>query len=99
MNRVQADSQKLASAYSEEKAKLEKSMEELMDSARREAERVSAEHQRQIRTLESRLQEASLASTAERAEITRQLDRLRQQPHHGGIFGMIGRAIDTVFGF
>lgn len=98
MNRVQADSQKLASAYSEEKAKLERSMEELMDSARREAERVSAEHQRQIRTLESRLQEAASASAAERAEITRQLDRLRQQPRHGGFFGMIGRAIDVVFG-
>lgn len=101
LNRVQADSQKLASDYNEEKARLEQRMQELAESNRREAERSAAEYQTQILELQHRLAKTASISVVEKADIVRQLSELRRQQSQGGrggVFGMIGRALDSVFG-
>ena len=99
MTRVQNDAQKLVSEYSEEKGRLEKRMQELSESAREESERVNADYRRQMSALQAHLDKASSASAAERAELIRRIDELQNRaPHGGAFFGMIGRALDQVFG-
>jgi uncharacterized coiled-coil DUF342 family protein len=102
MTRVQNDSQKLVSEYSEEKNRLEKRMQELSEAARQENERRSAEYNQQMQTLRTQLEQTSSALANERADLSRQIEDLRRQRvggHSGGLFGMIGCALDSVFGF
>ncbi|KAF5327319.1 hypothetical protein D9619_004266 [Psilocybe cf. subviscida] len=106
MTRVQNDSQKLASEYSEEKHKLEKRMQELSEAARQETERRNAEYNQQMQSLRTQLEQTSSALVDERVNLSRQIEDLRRQNnqrgvggHSGGLFGMIGRAIDGIFGF
>lgn len=101
MTRVQNDSQKLASDYNEEKERLERRMQELSVSARQETERQAAEYQRQIQELQHRLSQTVTVSAVEKNDIMRQLadlQRRREQGIREGLFVMIGRALDTVFG-
>lgn len=100
MTRVQNDSQRLASDYNEEKARLEHRMQELSESARRDAERAAAEYQQKIEDLENRLHQTASTSAAEKADIMRELEGLKRGGRRGGggIFSMLGRAIDSIFG-
>ncbi|RDB26374.1 GTP-binding protein A [Hypsizygus marmoreus] len=102
LRRVQADSQKLATDYNEEKGRLERRLQELSESAKRDAERAAAEYQKHTQDLQSRLAESVSISATEKADIMRQLADLQRQHVQrggGGVFGMIGRAIDGIFGF
>ncbi|KAF5327604.1 hypothetical protein D9619_004800 [Psilocybe cf. subviscida] len=58
MARVQNDSQKLASQYSEEKKQLEKRMEEINEVARQEAEKRHAEYNQQMQHMNAQLEHA-----------------------------------------
>lgn len=99
MNRVQTDAQKLASEYNEEKCRLERRMHELSESARQEAERAAAEHSRHLAELQAQLNRVGSESTAQREALIREIEELKQRPRgRGGLFGMIGRAIDSIFG-
>ncbi|KAJ7285185.1 P-loop containing nucleoside triphosphate hydrolase protein [Mycena rebaudengoi] len=105
MARVQNDSQKLASDYSEQKAQLERRMAEVAEAAKREAESADANHRRQIQELEDRLHQSTVATAAEKDDIRRQLSDLQRQyeearhsqPRRIGFFGKIGRALDSTF--
>jgi hypothetical protein len=99
MNRVQSDAQKLASEYSEEKRRMEMRLQELMESSRAEAEQQREEHRREMQELQRRLHETSLESTRERESLLRQMQelQLRQRQGGSGLFGMIGRVLDSVF--
>jgi len=79
MSRVQVDSAKLASDYNEEKARLERHINELNETAKREAERAARAHQQQVQELERRVSEAAAASAAEKAKIERELDALKRR--------------------
>ena len=100
MTRIQNDAQKLASKYSEEKEGLEKRMQELSKSARDEAEKAGVEYRRQMSDLQNQLDETSSTSAAERAELIRRIDELRNGRSQGGngFFTMLGRALDDLFG-
>jgi len=100
MTRIQDDAQKLASKYSEEKEGLEKRMQELSQLACEEAERASAEYRRQMSALQTQLETTSSTSAAERAELIRRIDELQNRGSHGGngFFGILGRALDSLFG-
>ena len=102
MSRVQTESQKLASDYNEEKARLERRMQEVAETARHEAERAAAEHQRQIEEFQDRLRQSTGSSAAEREEILRQLHEVKRRyegaPRGVGFFGNLGRALDNLFG-
>lgn len=96
MARVQKDSQKLASEYTEEKKKLEKRMQELKEAAREEAERRDAEYSAQMENLRAQLEQNS----DDRADLMRRIEELQWQNHgyyDTGLFGLIGRAIDGIF--
>ena len=58
MNRVRAEAECLASAFCEEKRKLELQIQVLGETSRREGERVRGEYLRQTEELERRLWEA-----------------------------------------
>ncbi|KAJ7126809.1 P-loop containing nucleoside triphosphate hydrolase protein [Mycena epipterygia] len=105
MSRVQNDSRKLASDYTEQKAELEKRMAEVAEAAKRDAECAEADHRRQIQELEDRLHQSASATNAEKEDIRRQLSDIQRryeearnqwQPRRG-FFGNIGRALDSVF--
>jgi len=100
MTRIQDDAQKLASKYSEEKEGLEKRMQELSQSAREEAQRASAEYSRQMSALQIQLETTSSTSAAERAELVRKIDELKNRgsDRGNGFFGVLGRALDGLFG-
>jgi ElaB/YqjD/DUF883 family membrane-anchored ribosome-binding protein len=99
MNRVQTDAQKLASEYNEEKSRLERRMHELAESARQEAERAAAEHDRHLNDLQGQLNRMASESVAQREALIREIEELQRHPPRGaGFFGMIGRAIDGIFG-
>lgn len=102
MNRVQEDARKLANNYQEEKARIENRMKEMSEEYQRNQEEAEARYQQQVQALETRLRESASQSEAEKAEIRRQLQELRNRPPPrggGGFFGMVGRAIDKVFGW
>jgi hypothetical protein len=104
VSRVQTDAQKLVSEYSEEKIRLEKRMQELAESSRQEAARAREDYNRQMLALQNRLDETSASSSAERSNLLRQMEELGRFGNlrsggGGGLFVMIGRALDGVFGF
>ncbi|KAG2018162.1 TKL/TKL-ccin protein kinase [Coprinopsis cinerea AmutBmut pab1-1] len=100
MNRVRNDAEKLASNYQEEKERLEEQMREMMRESQRAQEETAARYQEQIDALEARLRDSAAASLAERQAIQKELDELRRRPppSRGGFFGMIGAALDRIFG-
>ena len=75
MLRVQNDSQKLASNYNEEKARMEQKMQEMAEAAARAAR----EYQQQMQTLDDQLRGAIQASAAERNAIQNQMDDLQRR--------------------
>ncbi|KAF5326714.1 hypothetical protein D9619_004272 [Psilocybe cf. subviscida] len=98
MARVQNDSQKLASEYTEDKKRLEKRMQELKEAAREEAERRNVEYNEQMQNLRSQLEQ----NLGDKADLLRRIEEHRWQNgggHGGGLFGVIGRAVDAIFGF
>ncbi|KAJ7170857.1 P-loop containing nucleoside triphosphate hydrolase protein [Mycena crocata] len=108
MSRVQNDSQKLATDYTEQKAELERRMAEVAEAAKRDAECAEANHRRQIQELEDRLNQSATATNAEKEDIRRQLADMQRrydearnqwQPRRVGFFGNIGRALDGIFHF
>ncbi|KAF8896190.1 hypothetical protein BD779DRAFT_1494454 [Infundibulicybe gibba] len=99
MSRVQDQSQKLASDYNEEKAKLEKRLNELTEKARIEQEKTQAEYEAQLRALRQQLEQSVTSSAAEKNRIMEQISALqRGRGGVGGLFSMIGTALDALFG-
>jgi hypothetical protein len=101
MTRVQDDSQRLAFDYIAEKARLEERLQRAAENAKRDLENQEREYQKQIQECIDRLQESRNASAAERADIIRQMDALKQQLENngrGGVFGTIGELLGTLVG-
>ncbi|KII85056.1 hypothetical protein PLICRDRAFT_178816 [Plicaturopsis crispa FD-325 SS-3] len=100
MARVHQDSQKLASNYNEEKARLEERLQEVSQRSKQEADRAAAEHHRRIHDLETKLDAASNASAQEKEAMRREMNDLRSRVSapKGGFFSNLGRAIDGLFG-
>jgi hypothetical protein len=73
--RVQTDAQKLEQGHNEEKARMERRMQEMAEIAARTA----AEYQQQMQTLENQLQEAVKFSSAEKDTIQKQMDDLQRK--------------------
>ncbi|PPQ95244.1 hypothetical protein CVT26_014935 [Gymnopilus dilepis] len=84
MTRVQGDAHKLASEYDQEKRRMEERMQKMAEAARKETEKAAAEYRRQMGELTQRLEKASAASIAERQELLRQIEELRNRRRGGG---------------
>ncbi|KAJ8521897.1 hypothetical protein ONZ45_g1470 [Pleurotus djamor] len=104
MTRVQNDSQRLASTYNEERARLEARMQEMEKRAKEENERLESNYQMQMRGMTERLQSAQEMSTRERNELMNTMHRLQQQnaelarkKSRGGLFTKIGQFLDSIF--
>ncbi|KAJ7761969.1 P-loop containing nucleoside triphosphate hydrolase protein, partial [Mycena maculata] len=105
MARVQNDSLKLASDYTQQKAEREKRMAAVAEAAKRDAECAEANYRHQIQELEDRLHQSTTATNAEKEDIRHQLSELQQRYEEArnqwhprrGFFGNIGRALDSVF--
>ncbi|KAJ6532001.1 P-loop containing nucleoside triphosphate hydrolase protein [Mycena capillaripes] len=78
MTRVQNDSQKLASDYTEQKVQLEKRMADMTEAAKLEAERTEQKYRREMQELEDRLRQSNNTSNSEE-DIRRQLSELQRQ--------------------
>lgn len=106
MSRVQNDSQKLASDYNEEKARMEQRMHAMEAAARKEAERAAGEHKKQMEELNARLQQTASTTAAEKNAIKQRMDDLQHKYEAtrghpsggGGFFSQIGRALDSMLG-
>lgn len=77
IQRIEENSQKLASDYSAERAKFERKFQEQMEAARQEA----LEYRRKIESLESRLEGS--VSTSEMEALRRELEELRKRRDDG----------------
>ncbi|KAF8896188.1 P-loop containing nucleoside triphosphate hydrolase protein [Infundibulicybe gibba] len=89
MTRVQEQSKRLASVYSEEKAKLEKCLEDMAEEARVERGKMQAEHE-DAKSID--------ASATERASLMQQVSTLEQSRSRGsGFFPIIGVVLRMVF--
>jgi len=98
MSALQTNSQKLATAYSEQKAQLERKLEE----SRKLAEEAQKQQKQAIDELTVQLRNTQTTSAAERQSLQKRLDDAMKRYNRssgGGIFGNIGRAIDSFFGF
>ncbi|KAL0579292.1 hypothetical protein V5O48_002690 [Marasmius crinis-equi] len=99
MARIQNDAQRLVSDYTAQKAQFEQKMEE----SRRVAEEEKREQQRRIDELHQTLQENNTSSAAERENLQQQLNeaiaRYNQPQRGSGFFSMVGRALDSWFGW
>lgn len=73
--RVQADSQRLATEYSNEKVRMERRMREMADAA----ESVAAKYQQEMEHLNSMLENAAQKSAAEKDAIQKQMDDLQRK--------------------
>ncbi|KAG5651904.1 hypothetical protein H0H81_006985 [Sphagnurus paluster] len=100
LRRVQEESQKLASNYNAEKARLEQHMRAMNEAAVEENQRAIAAYRLQVQQLEDRLNQRSLESAGEKADILRKLEELKREgpKRFGGFFTKIGNAMDRVFG-
>lgn len=103
MQRAKEESLALESDYKEEKARLDRTMREMAEASRQKAEKAAIENQFQLQVLRDRLHAAAQASANEQEAIRRQVADLERQvqqnsnsPKRKGIFGKIGRAMDTV---
>lgn len=103
MQRAKEESLALESDYKEEKARLDRTMREMAEASRQKAEKAAIENQFQLQVLRDRLHAAAQASANEQEAIRRQVADLECQvqqnsnsPKRKGIFGKIGRAMDTV---
>jgi hypothetical protein len=105
--RIQMDSQKLASDFNQEIVRIERQMQTIVETARRDAERVAVERWQQMEELRRQMQHAGNVSEAHKETIQRQIGNLQlrseaSRNHAGsgvGLFGQIGRIIDTVLMF
>jgi hypothetical protein len=107
MTRLQMDSQKLAYDYKQEMIRMEGQMHTMAEAARRDAERAATEHKQQMEAISLRLQHETNASAAQKDTIQRQMSdmqlRYEISRNHassgGGLFGQIGRILDTLLKF
>jgi hypothetical protein len=101
--RFQNDARRLESDYKREKERLESRLTEMGEKTRQEAERVAAQHQRQIDELSNALQANAAASEREKAQMRDQINQLSRMRDHargggggGGLFSMIGAVLDRI---
>jgi hypothetical protein len=107
MARVQTDAQKLASDYNQDKIRMERQIQIIAETEKRNVERTVTEQRRQMEQLSRRLQHTTDASAAQKDAIQRQIADLQRRydanRNHagggGGLFGQIGRIIDTLLKF
>jgi len=101
MERVQREATNLAENYNAEKARMEAHMREMSEAARRDAERALQQYKREMERLEGQLRNTEASVTRERSELEERLNRMRSEyanSRRGGLFSMLGRAIDSIFG-
>jgi DNA repair exonuclease SbcCD ATPase subunit len=79
MTRIQTESQQLAARYYEEKARLEREINETRENERREREKAAAEHYRQMEEITKQLQNTHSNSESEKAELRQRLDELQRR--------------------
>ena len=77
MNRLHAVAQKRASEHSEDRQKLERHMEDLIEGSRRAAERAREEHGRKMSELQRRLEHMGSETQTTRDDLLRQIEELR----------------------
>uniref|UniRef100_A0A0W0EUU7 G domain-containing protein n=1 Tax=Moniliophthora roreri TaxID=221103 RepID=A0A0W0EUU7_MONRR len=97
MNRIRSDAQELVTDYANQKAELERRMEQ----AKLAAEAETAGQHRQIQALQQALKENANASAKEREHLQWQLNEATSranQTRRRGLFGRIGGALDSLFG-
>ena len=82
MNKMRADSEGMASNYSEEKRRMEETMRQMQEQARQERERAEAEYRKQMDDLNRRLQESANASASEREAMAQRINQLQHQWDH-----------------
>ncbi|KAF8627072.1 hypothetical protein AX17_006411 [Amanita inopinata Kibby_2008] len=102
MTRIQQESSSLSANFKKDKLEMEQRMKEIADRAQRDAEEAYKQHQKQMLALQEQLQQTETNMTTERNSLQQRLDRMRDEynrGHSGGVFSMIGRALDSVFGF
>jgi DNA polymerase III alpha subunit (gram-positive type) len=107
MARIQGDSQKLASDYNQQYVRMERQMQIIVETAKKDAERAAVEHQRQMKELNQQLQHFANGSASQKDIIQRQIGDFQRRyevsrSHSAGgvgLFGQIGRIIDTVLKF
>ncbi|KAJ7364254.1 P-loop containing nucleoside triphosphate hydrolase protein [Mycena albidolilacea] len=107
MIRVQNDSRKLASEYTQQRVELEKRMTQVAEAAKKEAEIAEENHRRQIEELLEAFQQTSSSAESEREKIRRQLTELQQQYEEvqsrrkggRGILGNLAWILDAILNF
>ncbi|GJE89960.1 GTP-binding protein [Phanerochaete sordida] len=98
IQKIEGDRDRLSREFAEEKAKADERVAQIQeDLAQEKAAR--AERQLQITQLSEEMANNRALHARERENMSRQLADLRRQRSRGGLFGSIGRAIDSVFGF
>ncbi|PSR78109.1 hypothetical protein PHLCEN_2v7573 [Hermanssonia centrifuga] len=95
MEKIENDRDRLSREYAEEKKRADAKMKEIETAL--EAEKESrAQRQIEIKRLTREMQENQRATTAQREEMRKEIQRLQNQPRRG-FFSRIGHAIDSLF--
>ena len=104
IERFQHDSQRLESDYKKEKVRLDERMQQMEAEARKEADRVAAEHRQQIDSLRNALETNTTASEREKAQMLERINDLSRMTanasrRRGGFFSKIGGFLDDFLKF
>jgi hypothetical protein len=98
MERIEGESQKLASNFQQEKEELVKKMMEMDAEAKRDQERMQGQYNQQMAELQRQRELDRNQSEARQAALSRHIEELKQQrSRRGGLFSSIGAAIDKLF--
>ena len=102
LERFRHDSERLESYHKKEKEKLEDQMGQMESEARQEADRISAQYQRQVDEMKDTLHTNTEASEKEKAQMQQQISDLSARVANGrrrrrGLLRKIGRFLDEIF--
>jgi len=79
MNKMRADSEGMASNYSEEKKRMEEEVKRMQEEARQERERAEAAYKQQMDDLSRQIEEKTNASASEREAMAQRINQLQHQ--------------------
>ena len=82
MDKMRADSEGMASNYSEEKRRMEETMRQMQEQARQEKAQAEALYKQQMDDLNRRLQESANASASDREAMQQRINQLQHQWDH-----------------
>ncbi|KAF7986515.1 hypothetical protein HWV62_31347 [Athelia sp. TMB] len=97
--RLQADSRKLVVDYAEEKLRMERQVQAMIEATRGEVDRVTLDCQRQMEDLQRRFQRTETSNAAEKSDLQRQMETLQyfiEDRTAGGGGGTIGNILGHV---